>query len=1318
MTAVLPLWSRVLVVVAVTAAGVAAAGRLVELTRYGATSDDTFVRVEQHVREQFDDLAVTLERRAVALATDPAVADRLTAQSNRASLAELFELTHAGAAETSSDFAVTVYDGTATARAWSGRPSELPLARILGDATFFIATSPLGLRLVYVEPIVMERAAGADPVGRQRRVGSVSTEHLLSTATGLAERIGPSPLDSPLAPLDLRPSTTARALAPGLRVFALDAPDGSPLVDAVVSDGDLAAARAAWRRNVRDVALAMVALVLVLAALPALARAPRQLDGRTALRTTALAAGELFVACALLWTASTPGPVRPSLFAAEAYTSIRFPFVLRSPADVLLLGLVLTLLAATAARLADVARLAWRHRPRDVTRGTVLSAGVGAGAVVALMLTTYALLLRDTIAGALVDVLYPSLNPWDSSRIGLLLGLLLAAAAMQWLGALTLVTVAARWKHTRVSLPARLSAWSAAGVLAAALPQIPPTQFLVLVAGSIAIAGVLPTIRPWFRHASESARLATTFAFLIIPALLAYPLMAHQGTAAKRRFIEEQFAPAAARQPDALLASLSRAQAEIDSLIATMALPLDASDGDVGRPTPDAAFAIWRDTELARLRLTSAIELYGPDRELISRFALNFPEYAATTQAFEATTCAWDVYGEVSPFGSQERRILHAERGICVDGQDGAVWGRVVVHVPLDYRALPFVPSQSPYYEALRPQPTLSEPGRIGADVDVAIYGWGLSPLFTAGSGAWAIDTPLFDRIYSSRDPFWTTLQSTTRTSDVYFSNNRAGIYALGIPVLTLFDHLVRLAEIVALVGIGFLCWILVLMAAGPFARNRYRFGRELLRELRTSFYRRLFLAFVAVSVVPVLVLAVVIRNYSTAQMRSDAEAGAVRTAVIAQRVIAELREAADAPASLITDDLLVFVSQVIDQNVNIFEGSRLIATSERDLFASGLLPTRTPDAVYEAIALSQAPSFVTEDAIGPQTYLVAAAPLPSAGADAILTVPLASRQREIERQINELDRGILLGVTLLILLGAASGYYIAERIADPVQRLTRATRRIARGDFDARVMTRAADELERLVAAFNRMAEDLKEQRQQLEHTNRLEAWAEMARQVAHEIKNPLTPVQLSAEHLLRVHRDHGEPLGPVLQECVDSILKQVRILRQISSEFSSYASSPPVARLQTALAEVVNDVLESYRIGLDERIRLTVDLSSSLPTLLIDRTLVGRALTNIVENALHAMPGDGTLTVTARARDQHVELVVQDTGVGLDEVTLARIFEPYFSTKVSGTGLGMAIAKRNVELNDGTISVESTKGVGTVITLRFPANDDGEARGAAGPI
>jgi two-component system nitrogen regulation sensor histidine kinase NtrY len=671
-----------------------------------------------------------------------------------------------------------------------------------------------------------------------------------------------------------------------------------------------------------------------------------------------------------------------------------------------------------------------------------------------------------------------------------------------------------------------------------------------------------------------------------------------------------------------------------------------------------------------------------------------------------APKCEWEVFGEAAPFGAEERRMLHAERMICEDGDPARVAGSIVLHVAPDYRTLPFITSQSPYFEVFRSQGGAPAEGTIGSEVEIVIYGWGLTPLFTSGGSAWPITDELFARIYSSRAPFWTEIERGDARWHVYFSNDRNGIYGLGYPALTLFDRFVHLAELTTLAGAAF---ALVLLASSIFtrlSRGRPRAGRALLREIRASFYRKLFLAFVLASIIPVLTLALVIRTYFAGLLRTNVEAEAARSASVAQRVIEDWQaQRLGTSVFLATgDDVMIWISQIIDQDVNVFRGPELLATSERDLFASGLLPTRTPADVYRAIALQRLPSFVGEDRIGTLPYMIAAAPVQTGGDEGILTVPLANQQREIEREVDEIDRGVHLAALLFILLGAGMGLSMAERIADPVRRLTRATRRIAAGDFDARIAVRSADELRRLVDAFNSMAAELKAQRAQLERTHRLEAWAEMARQVAHEIKNPLTPIQLSAEHLRRVHADRGQPMGPVLEGCVDAILGQVRLLRQISAEFSNFASSPTARPAAVNLPELVNEIVAPYRTGLTGRVEISNEVDEDLPLVFVDRVLIGRALANIIENALHAMPGTGTITLTTEQEPGIVVLRVRDTGVGMDEEALSRVFEPYFSTKATGTGLGLPIARRNVELSGGRIEVESTKGVGTTVILRLP--------------
>jgi signal transduction histidine kinase len=140
------------------------------------------------------------------------------------------------------------------------------------------------------------------------------------------------------------------------------------------------------------------------------------------------------------------------------------------------------------------------------------------------------------------------------------------------------------------------------------------------------------------------------------------------------------------------------------------------------------------------------------------------------------------------------------------------------------------------------------------------------------------------------------------------------------------------------------------------------------------------------------------------------------------------------------------------------------------------------------------------------------------------------------------------------------------------------------------------------------------------------------------------------------------------------------------------------------TKLRDLINEVVDPYRLGGAERVTFEVDIPENLPTLFVDRMLISRAVTNIIENALFAMPSGGTLTLHAEADNGSIELVITDTGVGMDEEDARRVFEPYFSTKAVGTGLGLSIARRNVEIHGGTISIKSKRGTGTSVIIVLP--------------
>jgi signal transduction histidine kinase len=1289
---------------------VVAAGAVVQRTLLGAGDTQAGGRVEAEVRDAIDGMARRLRDISTSV-SDPGLVSQAAAEDTVAARA-LFTAARdaiAGEAETA-DTALTVFALDGMPIAWAGRPSELPREWLAGGEGWFFSRAALGPRLVYVRPVGTGSA----------RVGTIAAERPVVPADRpsavAAGGLQNASLDAvtfatPLAPATLQLPGERPAARGTTHTFVVNAPSGAPLLTATVSASDLRITRERWQRTMWSIAMLVVAATIVLLAGPLLDwrnRARRVTDYMAA---TLFAAAVIVLARLMARVASPADWSGNPLLSGAEYAGTLFRPLLTSPFDFLL----------TAAAVAGLVGLLfftierWRlHRARrrvslsSPTRRVVyLVMQLAAGAAIAAVLIGHQALLRNTIANSTLDLLHFSLQRWNTARLALQIGLIIAHATAIGLAVAIARAVTAGWCVRRRDWRMRLLA-----VVCWILPLIVwrlwrdrtfenQLPLLVAAAAVVLLATYATRLIARYRHGSQAFRLTLLTLALVMPAFAFYPTIFQLAWQAKSQLVETRYASQALNQRQQVQDALEESLDQIDRLPNLRDL-VSAPARAGGDTMTERAIRLWQGTALASYPpVTSSLELFGADGKLVSRFAFNLPEDLSAPQPSEENSCDWEIFEEVNPFFAEERRILHAGRKLCTSPDESV--GSIVLHAMLtDYENLPFIESRSPYIEVLRPDDTQRREGFSGRDIEYAVYGWSRTPLFASGGTAWPIPDEVFARLVESRDPFWASVRRGSDRFDVFLLNNRGGIYALGFPVASALDHLVHLAELTVLAVFTYVLLLAVNALFGALSR-RGTTAPALLREIRASFYRKLFIAFVAAVFLPAVSVAVVTRNYVADRMRANVEEEAVRTAAAAGRVVEDLvAPRAEAGGIGVDDNLTVWVSRLIDQDVNIFEQGRLVATSERNLFASGFLPTRTPAEVHHALMLRREAATVTRERIGAlNPYLVAGTPLFE---DAVLTVPLTSRQQEIEQEIETLDRRVLLAALLFILAGAGLGYSMAERISDPVNRLTRATRRIARGDLDARIAATSSDELRRLVEDFNRMADDLQRQRGELERTNRLEAWAEMARQVAHEIKNPLTPIQLNAEHLRRVHADRGEPLTPVLQECVATILSQVKLLRQIASEFSSFASSPTAKPSSVDVPELLHEIIDPYRVGLADRIRFEVDVPPSLPPVYIDRTLISRSLTNIVENALHAMPGAGTLGVAASAVDSHVRIRFSDTGVGMDAEALARAFEPYFSTKATGTGLGLPIAKRNVELTGGSISVASERDRGTTVELMLP--------------
>jgi signal transduction histidine kinase len=285
----------------------------------------------------------------------------------------------------------------------------------------------------------------------------------------------------------------------------------------------------------------------------------------------------------------------------------------------------------------------------------------------------------------------------------------------------------------------------------------------------------------------------------------------------------------------------------------------------------------------------------------------------------------------------------------------------------------------------------------------------------------------------------------------------------------------------------------------------------------------------------------------------------------------------------------------------------------------------------------------------------------------------------------------------------AAAGALLARRVTRPVEALRVAAARVAAGDLQARVEVRAAGEVGDLVRAFNGMTADLARSRERLASAERVAAWREVARRLAHEIKNPLTPIAMSVETLRDARAAGRTDFGEIFEEGTQAIAEEVRRLKRIVDEFSRFARLPAPELSPVPPADLAAAVLALFPSA-PPGVTLGREVDPGLPEVRADRDQILQVLLNLVRNAVEATPAGGTIRLQVRREGDEVTFSVTDTGPGIAPEDLPRIFEPYFTTKEGGTGLGLAIAQRIVEEHGGRLEVESLPGRGATFTIRLP--------------
>jgi len=332
---------------------------------------------------------------------------------------------------------------------------------------------------------------------------------------------------------------------------------------------------------------------------------------------------------------------------------------------------------------------------------------------------------------------------------------------------------------------------------------------------------------------------------------------------------------------------------------------------------------------------------------------------------------------------------------------------------------------------------------------------------------------------------------------------------------------------------------------------------------------------------------------------------------------------------------------------------------------------------------------------------------LPGADGEAVAWIEIAVWDRDLTALQNQVTLVAAVMAAAALFLTILLGALVARRITRGLDLLVAGAQAAAKGELGHRVPVASHDEIGEVGAAFNLMMEDLRSAGERLVIAERIAAWQEIARRLAHEIKNPLTPIQMSMDTLRKVWRKQLPAFGEILEESTATVLEEVDRLKRIVSEFSDFARLPKPAPGPTDLNEVVASALALYQGATPVASRL----AAGLPTIEVDKGQLTQVLLNLIENARDAIGGkdDGAIVVITRKGDagDRVELIVEDNGPGVPPEIRDRVFTPYFTTKHAkgGTGLGLAIVHRIVSDHGGRIVIgDGAGGGGARIVVELP--------------
>lgn len=705
----------------------------------------------------------------------------------------------------------------------------------------------------------------------------------------------------------------------------------------------------------------------------------------------------------------------------------------------------------------------------------------------------------------------------------------------------------------------------------------------------------------------------------------------------------------------------------------------------------DLAHSIWQGTLIAKFNWYSSFEILNPEEEILSRFSLNVPELYRPD--FELPKSKdWTMSRQTIPFMGKERDFLFGYKDWL---EEENYLGRTILYLSMDYDMLPFLYSANPYFELIR---TTSIPSLDQFNFGFAVFDMEGKLIFNPNKLSSGIPPALMQEIHSSEESLWSSFMDKNRKFNSFYFSEEQKIYSLFMPKKNFYNYSVEFFRIFfSYLFFSFFFTLLFWVV----------FGTRKLQNPLWPFSNRVYISFVMIALVPLLLFTFFTRNFFgrifTQQFTEQAEA----RANIAQRVMKDinfLQQVEQYSITVPTENDVLWISSTISNDVNLYQNGKLISSSRREFFDYGLLPELIDGEIYYKIQYENNPFYTQTQKIGDYSFHTLTIPYFLPGSLLLISLPFPLEQQEISRATEDLIEFLFFISVFFIGIVLIFARAIGSMIVSPIKKLLVGTKEVSLGNLEISIQHKHQDEMKTLIEGFNSMVENLKEHQQELAEMSKKVAWAEMARKVAHEIKNPLTPIQLSAEHILKVHEDKSKDFDQTLKESASYIIKEVENLRRIAQEFLEISRESTLHKEAFDLKEIILETITPYKKMLSERIKFKESYEGEDFNFVGDKGKIKIALRNIFTNAIEAIHDKGKIEIELAREKDSLRLEIKDTGIGIEKDMLKIIFEPYFSTKDVGTGLGLAIAKKIIDDHGGSIQASSQVKKGTKILIKLP--------------